>query len=101
MGVRAPGDALPFVSYIGAFVLSVGLACLYGAYLVIRSGQSGRLEMIWLLTAFSRGAVSIFIIKEILVGDLQFPWLVVAIFDAVCVAVQSAGLRGGWLAHAR
>lgn len=101
MGVRAPGDAMPFVSYIGAFVLSVGLACLYGAFLLIRSGSPQRLEMIWLLTAFSRGAVSIFIVKEVLVGELEFPWLTVALFDALCVAVQSAGLRRRWLAHAR
>jgi hypothetical protein len=101
MGVRAPGDAMPFVSYVGAFVLSVGLACLYGAYLVIQRDRSARLEMVWLLTAFTRGAVSIFIVKEVLIGELEVAWLGVAVFDALCVAIQSAGLRKGWLAYAR
>ena len=31
MHLQAGGDALPFLSYVGVFVLSVGIACLYGA----------------------------------------------------------------------
>ena len=39
MGVRASENAMPYVSYIGAFVLSVGIACLYGALLMMREGS--------------------------------------------------------------
>ena len=35
MGLHAPADALPFLSFIGAFVLSVGLTCLYGALVTV------------------------------------------------------------------
>ena len=37
MRLQVSQDALPFLSYVGAFVLSVGIACLYGAILATRS----------------------------------------------------------------
>src|SRR6202035_4668394 len=43
MRLHAASDALPFLSYIGAFVLSVGIACLYGALLTTRSGLTAKL----------------------------------------------------------
>ena len=36
MHLHVPSDALPYLAYIGAFVLSVGLAGLYGARLTFR-----------------------------------------------------------------
>ena len=54
MRLRAPADALPFVSFIGAFVLSVGLACLYGAFVIARRGSPCKLQVVWLLTAITR-----------------------------------------------
>lgn len=98
MGLHAPEDATPYVSYIGAFVLSVGLSCLYGAWLLQREGTSERLETVWLLTAFARSAVAIYVIKGVLAGELEAPWMMVAAFDGVCAAVQGVGLRRRWLA---
>ncbi len=101
MSLHPPADASPFVAYIGAFVFSVGIACLYGASLLRRDACADRVEMIWLLTAFSRSAVAIYVIKGILVGDLESGWITVALFDAACVVIQATGLRKGWLADAR
>jgi hypothetical protein len=98
LGMHAPSDAAPYVSYIGAFVLSVGLSCLYGALLLKQQATPERLETVWLLTAFARSAVAIYVIKGVLTGELEAPWMAVAMFDTACVLVQAVGLRRKWLA---
>jgi hypothetical protein len=99
MGVHAPADALPFLSYIGAFVLSVGLACLYGALLMVRGGSRSKLEAVWLLTAITRASVAFLVVAQILAHSLEAGWLTVAIFDGACFLIQAIGLRKGWLAN--
>jgi hypothetical protein len=99
MGLHVPTDALPFLSFIGAFVLSVGLACLYGAWVMARRGSPCKLEVVWLLTAITRGSVAVFIVAQILAHTLEAGWLSVAISDGACVLIQAIGLRRGWLAH--
>jgi hypothetical protein len=99
MRLHAPGDALPFISFIGAFVFSVGLACLYGAFLMRCDTEKARLEMVWLLTAFSRSAVAIFVFQQVFSGALEAGWLTVAVSDGAIVVIQAIGLRRGWLAN--
>jgi hypothetical protein len=96
MRLREPADTLPFLSYIGAFVLSVGLACLYGA-LLARKVAVDRLEVVWLLTAITRGLVAIFVTASIVSGDLAPGWATVAVSDALLSALQGVGLARGWL----
>jgi len=99
MRLHAPDSALVYLSFIGAFVLSVGLSCLYGSYLMIRRGSLCKLEVVWLLTAIIRASVSIFVITQILSHMLEAGWLTVAITDGACVLIQAIGLRKGWLAY--
>jgi len=99
MRLHAPADALPFLSFIGAFVLSVGLACLYGAYLAIRRVSPCRFEIVWLLTAMTRASVAIFVLTQVLTHTLQAGWLTVAATDGACVAIQAVGLRKGWVGN--
>ena len=99
MGVHAPQDAAPYISYIGAFVLSVGLACLYGVRLIARQAPE-KLEVVWLLTTLTRSAVAIYVIKCVLAGELEPAWFVVALFDAACAVIQAVGLRKRWLVEA-
>jgi hypothetical protein len=100
MRLRAASDALPFLSYIGAFVLSVGIACLYGAFLTTRSGFTVKLEVVWLLTAITRGIVAVFVITQILAGTLETGWITVAISDGGFALLQTIGLAKGWLTDA-
>lgn len=99
MSLHVPADALPYLSFIGAFVLSVGLACIYGALVIIRRGSPCKLEVVWLLTAITRASVAIFVVCQILAHTLEAGWLSVALFDGACVLIQAIGLRKGWAAH--
>jgi hypothetical protein len=101
MGIQAPADALPYVGYIGAFVLSVGLACLYGALLLHAEAAASRIETVWLLTAFARAAVAIYLLQAVAAGKLETTWLNVAAFDGTCVLIQGIGLRRRWLKNAQ
>ncbi len=100
MHLSAPPGALIYISFIGAFVLSVGLACLYGAFLVYRGGGRARLEVVWLLTALTRASIAIFVVGQVMSGALDTGWLTVAATDGGCVFIQAFGLRRGWLANA-
>ncbi|MGA7342954.1 MAG: hypothetical protein WBE72_12045 [Terracidiphilus sp.] len=98
MQLHAPGAAMVYLSFVGAFVFAVGLAYLYGAYLVACNGCRRRLEMVWLLTAFTRTSVAAFVFSQVLSSALQPGWLTVAFTDGALVLVQAIGLRKGWLA---
>src|ERR1035441_2350309 len=69
MRLRAPADALVYISFIGSFVLSVGLSCLYGAYVMMRRGSPCKLEIVWLLTAIARAGVAIFFLSRVVGGE--------------------------------
>lgn len=97
MGLNVPHDAAPFLSFIGAFVLAVGLTYLYGALLFRRAGNVARIETVWLLTAMIRASVAIFLLAAVLNGSLAPGWLAIAVFDGICVLIQARGLRRGWL----
>ena len=99
MGLHVPSDALPYVSFIGAFVLSVGLACIFGALVMARRGGRRTIEMVWLLTAFTRASVAIIVVAQIMNHSLESGWITVAVFDGACVLIQAIGLRRCWLAH--
>jgi hypothetical protein len=101
MGLHSIPNTSPFLSYIGAFVLSVGLSYLYGAVLIAIDAPPERMEMVWLLTAFTRSAVAIYVLKAVVIGDLETGWISVALFDAACAAIQAIGLRKRWLFDAR
>ena len=99
MHLRAASDASVYLSFIGSFVLAVGLSCLYGAFLVFRNGGRTKLEIVWLLTAFIRASVAIFLATQIMAQAFEAGWWTVAISDGVCVVIQAIGLRKGWLAN--
>jgi len=99
MGLHTPADALPFLSFIGAFVYAVGLTCLYGGWVMVRRGSPCKVEVVWLLTAFIRSSVAIFVVTQVLTHTLETGWLSVAIFDGACVLIQATGLRRGWVVN--
>jgi len=99
MHLHASHEALPFLSFIGAFVLSVGLACIYGARLVACGGCAKRLETVWLLTGITRGIVAVFVAANVFAGSLESGWMSVAVCDGTCTVVQAIGLSRGWLSN--
>ena len=106
MKLHVASDALPYLSYIGAFVLSVGLACLYGARLATAVSGTGtpdqaRLETVWVLTGITRGLVAIFVAAKVALGTIEPGWLTVACTDGVFALVQSIGLARGWVRDVR
>jgi hypothetical protein len=99
MLLNAPVEALVYLSFIGAFVFSVGLACLYGAVLTYRRQMGRPLETVWLLTALTRGGVALFVLTQVAMHTLPAGWLTVAATDGACVVIQAIGLSRGWLAN--
>jgi hypothetical protein len=89
--------ALPYLAYIGAFVLSTGLACFYGARLTTRPLYAAKLEVVWVLTAITRTAVAIFVFTQVFTGNLETGWLTVALSDGIIALIQFTGLAQGWL----
>lgn len=84
-------DAMVFVSWIGVFVMSVGLS--YGLAL---GGRRSRGEAAWMFTSLVRIMVAVFLTTKILGGSLQMAWLLVAAADASVALVQVVILRKGW-----
>jgi hypothetical protein len=101
MNLHPAVETLPFLSYLGVFVLSVGLACLYGAVLVQRSAPADRLEVVWLLTAMTRGLVAVFVVAKVASGVLEPGWSTVAVTDGAFALLQGFGLARGWLRNGR
>lgn len=100
MKIHPPQDAAPYIAYIGAFVFSVGLACLYGVRLLTKGEAAECMETLWLVTAIMRSAVAIYIVKSIVTGQLEPAWITIALFDGACALIQAVGLRNRWLRNA-
>lgn len=101
MKLHAAEDALPFLSYIGVFVLSVGVACFYGGWLAVKNAAPDKLEVVWLLTAITRGLVAVFVLVKVASGALEAGWSTVAFTDGAFALVQFIGLAKGWLRNVR
>lgn len=84
-------DAMVFISWIGVFVMSVGLS--YGLAL---GGRRSRGEAIWMFTSLVRIMVAVFLTTKILGGSLQMTWMLVAAADASVALVQVVILRKRW-----
>ena len=93
MRLQPVGAATPFLSWIGAFVLSVGLACLYGAMLTSDRAMPAKLSVVWLLTGITRALVAVFVLSQIATGSLESGWISVALTDGTLALLQFAGLH--------
>ncbi len=82
--------ALVFVSWIGVFVMAVGLSYVFAL------GRRGRGEAVWMFTSMVRTMVAVFLVCRILDGSLEKDWWIVALADAVVALAQVFILRAGW-----
>ena len=96
MGLTPSADV--FVSFVGVFVLGVGLS--YLLLPLFAPHAAARWEAQWLVTALIRGLVALFLVAEIAAGRMESAWLAVAATDGVLALVQSVGLRRGWVRDA-
>lgn len=97
MGIHQTPRPVEFVSFVGAFVLSVGVAYFYAARLPLKADNAARWQVVWFLTALSRTLVAGFLFWKILAGQMERAWAAVALTDGVLAALQWAGLNLGWL----
>ena len=106
MKLHVAAQTLPFLSYIGVFVLSVGIACLYGAWSAAKVApadlrQQTRLEVVWLLTGITRALVAVFVVIKVASGVLEAGWFSVAMTDGAFALIQFIGLAKGWARNVR
>ena len=84
-------DGMVFLSWIGVFVMAVGLS--YGFAL---GKHRGRGETVWMFTALVRIMVAVFLVIQITRGAMAPAWIVVALSDGFVALVQMTILRKGW-----
>lgn len=84
-------DALVFLSWIGVFVMAVGLS--YGLALGKRRSRG---ETVWMVTSIVRILVAVFLTFRIIGESMAMAWILVAVADCVVALVQIAVLRAGW-----
>lgn len=90
--IEAPSpDAMIFLSWIGVFVMAVGLS--YGLALGRHRGAG---EAVWRFTSLARILVAVFLVIQITRENMALAWLVVALSDGFVALVQVVILRKGW-----
>lgn len=95
--IKAPSpDAMVYLSWIGVFVMAVGLS--YGLALG-RHRAAG--EVVWMFTALARILVAVFLTIQITGRSISPAWAVVALSDGLVALVQMAILRRGWWREAQ
>jgi hypothetical protein len=95
MSLHASPENFPFLSYIGAFVLSLGSAYLYGAFLTTQPAFLQKLQVVWLLSGVTRAFVALFLVASISGGAFGAGWINVAVADGVLALIQGIGLVKG------
>jgi hypothetical protein len=97
MGVHRLPQPIEFASFIGVFVLGVGLAYFSVPGPPLHGIYAARWRTVWLLTALIRTLVATFLLAEISTGRMERAWITVAITDGALAAFQWIGLGKGWL----
>lgn len=97
IGVQQLPQPVEFASFVGVFVLGVGLAYLYAARLPLNLEATPRWQTVWVLTALIRTLVAGFLTWQIFAGQMEKSWLIVAATDGALALFQWLGLKRGWL----
>jgi hypothetical protein len=90
--IEAPSvDALVYLSWIGVFVMAVGLS--YGFALGKHRGHG---ETVWMFTSLARIMVAVFLVIQITRETMAPAWMGVALSDGFVALAQMMILRKGW-----
>ena len=85
------------ISFVGTFVLAVGLAYFYPLRFSRDATNAQRWQTVWVLTALTRSLVAAFLFFEIAAQRMEMAWITVALSDGALAAIQWTGLAKGWL----
>jgi len=97
MGIRHLPQSPEMVSFVGVFVLAVGLAYLTVTQVPRTQKQAAQWQTVWLVTAISRTLVASFLIWQTLSGRMEGGWAVVWGTDLSLGVLQITGLKLKWL----
>ena len=97
MGIHTLPHPVAYGSFVGVFVLGVGLSYLSITRLPRDAAHAARWQTVWGLTALIRSLVALWLTVEILTGRMEPAWVTVALSDAAMALVQWIGLGRGWL----
>jgi hypothetical protein len=93
MGITEAPASPEFLSWVGVFVLAIGLSYFLVGGIPRTEAAAAGWRMQWKITALARFAVAAFVVTKFATGDLELAWLSVAATDAVVAVLQVIGLR--------
>ncbi|HEX7861190.1 MAG TPA: hypothetical protein VF773_12730 [Verrucomicrobiae bacterium] len=97
MGVaQTPSDPI-FISFIGAFVFSVGLTYLVFSRIPASESRLGAARAAWLITGMQRLCVGVFVLVAMVAGRLDLAWCSITVADLSIGGIQLLGLRKRWI----
>ena len=98
MRINTAPTPIVFISFIGAFVLGVGLSYLSLA-IRLRRGlvTAAEWESQWRATAIIRTCIAAFLTIQVATSRMEPAWSLVALSDAALALIQFIGLSRGWL----
>lgn len=92
MGMKRIPDPADIISFVGIFVMAVGLS-----YFLVREKDPIGWEMQWKVTGLMRACVAGFLAWKIFFCGWEVRWATVLFTDISIAVVQFAGLKKGWL----
>jgi hypothetical protein len=91
---------LVFIRFIGSFVGTVGLSYFAGLIAWKWTGSPIRLHVVWELTILFRLVAGGFVLSQVAMGNLSWPWLSVPVADWAWVFLQAWLLCAGYFKEA-
>jgi len=101
MRIRTLPDSPEMVSFVGVFVLAVGVAYLTVTRVPQSEADAAQWRAVWRVTAISRLLVAGYVGWQVVQGVLEPAWASVVATDLLFATIQFTGLGRGWLAPLR
>jgi hypothetical protein len=93
MGIEMPAGSSPFIRFIGAFVLGVGVSYVLPFFREGRAQCDAALRSQLVTTGIIRLSIGLFTGGAIVTGTLVAPWISVTISDLALAALQGLIVR--------
>lgn len=90
-------DDLLLLSFVGAFVLAIGVVYLGAAWHWARRRAPSTLRAVWVSTAVVRLVVGSFVVAHVALDSFEPLWIWVGLADLTIAAIQLTGWWRGWI----